>query len=218
MSRPLRIDFVSDIACPWCAIGLAALREALARVGDAVGAELHFQPFELNPQMDAQGEDADEHLLRKYGMPREQLERNRQVIRERGAALGFTFGRRTRVCNTFAAQRLLHWAGTLGMAQQLALEQVLLTAYHEQDANVADAAVLQRLAREAGLDGDVAAEVLASGQYSEAVRARERYYLERGIHGVPAVIFDERALISGGQPVAVFERALREFAAQSLGD
>ena len=123
MPRPIRIDFVSDIACPWCAIGLASLEQAIARVGDAAAVDLHFQPFELNPQLAPEGEDAAEHLMRKYGMPREQLEKNRENIRARGAALGFAFGPRERVHNTFDAHRLLHWAGTLGAAEQLALKQ-----------------------------------------------------------------------------------------------
>lgn len=216
MARPIRIDFVSDIACPWCVIGLAALGEAIARVGAAAAVELHLQPFELNPAMPAQGEDADEHLLRKYGMPREQLERNRETIRERGAALGFRFGKRTRVCNTFDAHRLLHWAGTLGAAEQLALKWALLRAWHGEDADVSDAGVLRDIVQRAGLDAARAAQVLAGGEFGAAVRAREQYYLDRGIHGVPAVIFDERSLISGAQPVEVFERALRELAGGAL--
>jgi len=213
MSRPIRIDFVSDIACPWCAIGLASLEQAIARVGDAANVELHFQPFELNPQMPPEGEDAAEHLMHKYGMPREQLEKNRENIRARGAALGFAFGPRERVHNTFDAHRLLHWAGTLGAAQQLALKRALLVAYHTRGEDVSSRGVQLDAVAHAGLDVQRATQILDGNEYADAVREREKYYLDRGIHGVPAVIFDERSLISGGQPVEVFEQALRQIAA-----
>jgi len=213
MPRPIRIDFVSDIACPWCAIGLASLEQAIARIGDAADVELHFQPFELNPQMAPEGEDAAEHLMRKYGMPREQLDKNRENIRARGAQLGFTFGSRERVHNTFDAHRLLHWAGTLGNREQLELKHALLAAYHTRSEDVSDRAALLAAVEAAGLDVRRAAQVLDSDEYADAVREREKYYLDRGIHGVPAIIFDERSLISGGQPVEVFEQALRQIAA-----
>ena len=117
----LRIDFVSDVVCPWCAIGLASLEQALERTRGEVEADIHFQPFELNPQMPPEGEDAVEHLRQKYGMPAAQLAANQEAIRERGAALGFTFDmeRRRRVYNTFDAHRLLHWAETEGRQREL---------------------------------------------------------------------------------------------------
>jgi predicted DsbA family dithiol-disulfide isomerase len=215
MSQPvpaLRIDFVSDVSCPWCAIGLASLRQAIARVGDAVDVELHFQPFELNPQMAAVGEDVGEHLQRKYGSTPEQLTRNREAIRVRGAELGFTFNARDRIYNTFDAHRLLHWAGTLGADAQLALKQALLGAYFTDGRDVSNTDVLVAVASDAGLDERQAQAVLASNAYADDVRAQERYFIERGINGVPAVIFNERHLISGGQPVEVFEEALRKIA------
>ena len=107
----MKIDFISDVACPWCAVGLNSLEIALKKIGGDVPVDLHFQPFELNPQMPAEGEDAVQHLSRKYGAPPEQLKKNREHLRERGAAVGFTFGDRPHVWNTFDAHRLLHWAG-----------------------------------------------------------------------------------------------------------
>src|SRR5688500_9663740 len=107
---PMRIDFVSDVACPWCAVGLHPLEKALEAVAADIPVELHFQPFELNPTMAAEGADAGEYLKAKYGMSDAQLVHNRGVIRERGAAVDFVFGERTRVWNTFDAHRLLHWA------------------------------------------------------------------------------------------------------------
>ncbi|MEO8298296.1 MAG: DsbA family oxidoreductase [Burkholderiales bacterium] len=209
----MKIDFVSDVVCPWCAIGLASLQQALARLGDEVQAELHFQPFELNPQMAPEGEDITEHLSRKYGISAEQVVQNRQAIQARGKAVGFHFGARNRTYNTFDAHRLLHWAGLEGGPHQAALKQALLQAYHGDGENVSDPAVLARLAEQAGLDGARAREILASDAYAEAVRERERFYQAQGISGVPAVIIDDRHLISGGQPPEVFEQALRQILA-----
>ena len=206
----MKIDFVSDVACPWCAVGLNALERALERIGDGIDVELHFRPFELNPQMEPEGEDAAEHLARKYGLTPQQLERNRATIRERGADVGFEFGNRTRVWNTFDAHRLLYWAGLEG--RQRELKHALLRAYHGRGENPGAHDVLLKLAREVGLDVERAREVLESGRYAAEVRAEERHWQELGIHAVPSVIVDDRHLIQGGQPPEVFERALRQLA------
>ena len=210
----LRIDFVSDVACPWCAVGLGALQAALARVAPGITAELHFQPFELNPQLGPEGQDTMEHLTEKYGITAEQARANAEVIRERGAAVGFTFDpdRRSRVWNTFDAHRLLHWAEIEGTAQQLALKQALLKAYLSDGENPSDHAVLVRLAGEVGLDTDRARAILASDEFAAATREREQHFLDAGIHSVPAIILNHRHLIAGGQPVEVFEQALRQMA------
>jgi len=209
----LRIDFVSDVSCPWCAVGLASLQQALARLDGEISAEIHFQPFELNPQMAAAGEDSTEHLVRKYGSSAEQIDANRAAIRERGAALGFTFNmdRRSRVYNTFDAHRLLHWAGLEG--RQLALKQILLRAYFTDGEDVSAHDTLQRLAIEAGLDGERARQILAGDEYTDDVREQERFFTSRGIHSVPATIVNGQHLISGGQPPEAFEQALRQIAA-----
>src|SRR5450631_2962245 len=209
----MKIDFVSDVACPWCAVGLYSLEEALARIGDSVPVELHFEPFELNPAMPPEGEDATEHLSRKYGAPPEQLAKSRAVLRERGAAVGFTFGDRPRVWNTFDAHRLLHWAGLEG--RQRELKHALLTAYHTNAENPGAHDVLLRLAGEVGLDVERAQTILGSDEFAAEVRERERHWQQLGIHSVPAVIIDDRHLISGGQPPEVFERALREIASEA---
>lgn len=214
MPTPLRIDFVSDVSCPWCAVGLKSLQQAIDKVGDEVAVDLHFQPFELNPQMPPEGEDSNEHLARKYGASAEQLAQNREVLRQRGAALGFDFNQRSRVYNTFDAHRLLHWAGEQGPAPQLALKQALLRAYFTDDRDVSSYAVLATVAGEAGLDIDDARQVLDSDRYASEVRAQERLYQSRGITAVPAVIINDRHLIQGGQPVALFEQALRQVAAE----
>jgi predicted DsbA family dithiol-disulfide isomerase len=212
---PLRIDFVSDVSCPWCAVGLASLEQALQRLDGTVQADIHLQPFELNPQLPAEGEDATEHLMRKYGIDMTQVESNRAVIRERAAAVGFAFnmGVGSRVHNTFDAHRLLHWAELQG--HHLALKKALLRAYFTDGEDVASHEVLVRLAGEAGLNRDEARGILESGAYADDVRAQERFFQQRGVRSVPATIVNGTHLIPGGQPPEVFEQALREIAASA---
>ncbi len=214
---PLRIDFVSDVACPWCAVGLAGLQRALANMDGEVAAEIHLQPFELQPDMPAAGEDALEHIMRKYGISEAQSEANRKVLRERAAAVGFDYNvqRGSRVWNTFDAHRLLHWAGRHDHGRALALKQALFRAYFSDGENVSDHAVLVRLAAEAGLDAEEARRVLDAGDYADEVRAQERHYQQAGINSVPATIVNGTQLIPGGQPPEVFEQVLRQIAAQA---
>ena len=212
----LKIDFVSDVVCPWCAIGLNALEIALARLDGDVAVQLHFQPFELHPDMGPEGAEVVPYLSKKYGMSAEQVAVNQQAITERGAAVGFEFrmDRRSRTYNTFDAHRLLHWAGEQGDAtRQRALKHALLGAYFTEGHNPGAREVLIACAVTAGLDGIRAAAVLDAGEYTDAVRERERLYLDAGIHSVPAVIVNDRHLIQGGQPPEVFEQALRQIAA-----
>lgn len=207
----MKIDFVSDVACPWCAVGLHSLEEALRRVGPDLKVELHFQPFELNPQMPPEGEDTVEHLARKYGASPEKLAQTREMLRQRGAELGFTFGERPRIWNTFDAHRLLHWAGLEG--KQRELKHALLTAYHTHARNPGSADVLLQLCADVGLDVERARAILAGNEFAEEVRENERHWQSLGIQAVPSVIIDDRHLIQGGQPPEAFERALRQLAA-----
>jgi predicted DsbA family dithiol-disulfide isomerase len=219
MPIPLKIDFVSDVVCPWCAIGLEGVQQALAQLGDTVTVNLHFQPFELNPQMGPEGQDITEHLVEKYGSTPEQMDAAREGIRARGAALGFTFNmqRRGRIYNTFDAHRLLHWAGELDASgtQQMMLKKALLKAYFTDGENPSDASTLARVAASVGLDGAQALEVLSSDRYAHSVRSQEQFYLQQGIHSVPAVIVNDRHLISGGQPPEAFAQAFRQIANQT---
>jgi len=211
----MRIDFVSDVACPWCAVGFSALQHALQRIGSDIAVELHLQPFELNPTMPAEGADARQYLKDKYGMSDQQLAEGHARIAERGAAEGFAFGVRTNVWNTFDAHRLLFWAGVEGApGTQRALKGALLRAYHGEGRNPGARDVLLELAEEVGLPVERAREVLESGAFTDEVRAAERFWQEVGIHSVPAVVVDRKHLISGGQPSAVFEQALRQIAAE----
>ena len=215
VTQRLKIDFVSDVSCPWCVIGLKSLQQAAARLEGQVELDIHFQPFELNPGMAQEGQDITEHLVQKYGGTPEQFAGSREAIRARGAALGFIFdmGARSRIYNTFDAHRLLHWAEEEG--RQLALKEALFKAYFTDGKSPGDHAVLRQAAQDVGLDGERAARILASDDYAAAVREKEMFYQRNGIHAVPAVIVNERHLIQGGQPVEAFEAALRQIAAEA---
>ena len=220
MTTSLKIDFVSDVSCPWCIIGLKALEQAIERVGADIKVNLHFQPFELNPAMGPQGQEITEHITEKYGISPAQADANRENIRKRGADVGFKFamadepgGGRSRIYNTFDAHRLLHWAQTQGPGLQKALKEALFKAYFTDGQSPALHDVLVRTAIKAGLDGAKARDVLQAGDYADDVREREQFYLSQGISSVPAVIINDRHLISGGQPVEMFEQALRQIAA-----
>jgi predicted DsbA family dithiol-disulfide isomerase len=214
MTQPLQIDFVSDVACPWCAVGLASLERALENIGDDVPVQVRFQPFELNPQMGPEGQDATEHIQQKYGASAEQQAKNRAGIAQRGAEVGFTFRKegRGRVWNTFDAHRLLTWAGELGGSAQRDLKMALLKAYHGEGRSPADPAVLLDVVESVGLDRASAREVLESGKYADEVRQAEAHFQQLGIHAVPSVVINNRHLIQGGQPPEVFEQALRQIA------
>ena len=208
----MKIDFVSDIACPWCAVGLNALEIALKRIGDDFPVTLHMQPFELNPDMAKEGVDASEYLASKYGLSAAQLAANRANIRARGEAVGFIFGERSRAWNTFDAHRLLHWAGLQDIAKQRALKHALLRSYHGEGRNPSSKDVLLELAQEVGLDVATGRSILESDTYTHEVREAEQFWIRNGINSVPAVIINDQHLISGGQPPDVFEQALRQIA------
>lgn len=215
MTKPLKIDFVSDVSCPWCVVGLGGLETALDRVGDLVDAKIQFQPFELNPNMPPEGQNIVEHVAQKYGATREQSAANRKAIHDRAASVGFTMAtdENSRIYNTFDAHRLLHWAGLAG--DQKALKRALFDAYFTDNQSPAEHEVLVRAAMKAGLDPHEALEVLTSGRYAQEVRDAERAWQAAGINSVPAVVINDRYLISGGQPPEYFEQALRQIAAEA---
>ncbi|WP_303978370.1 DsbA family oxidoreductase [Dongia mobilis] len=213
MTSTIKIDFVSDVSCPWCVIGLKSLEAALVRLLGDITADLHFQPFELNPQMAPEGQNIVEHIAQKYGATPEQSAQTRAMIRERAAGVGFEMrtSEASRIYNTFDAHRLLHWAGLEG--RQAALKHAMFKAYFTDGAVMSDRSTLADIAEGAGLDRDAAAEILAGDSYADEVRSQERFFQEQGINSVPAIIINDKHLISGGQPVEIFERALREIAA-----
>ena len=215
MTKPMRIDFVSDVVCPWCVIGLKSLEAALGNASDVVTAEIHFQPFELNPDMPREGQNIAEHIAQKYGADPERSKGTRDLIRNSAAELGFAMhtGPDSRIWNTFDCHRLLHWAGLEG--RQADMKMALFTAHFTDGKNLGDQRVLVDAAVSAGLDGDAARAVLESGAYIDDVRRDERFWREQGISAVPAIVIDGKYLISGGQPVAAFEKAIRSIAAEA---
>lgn len=221
-----RIDMVSDISCPWCAIGLASLERALDRLKGEITASVHFEPFELNPGMDPGGQDITEHLTQKYGSSPQAQAGLREQIRQRGLEVGFEFGQhgRSRIWNTFDAHRLLRWAAEEGRpegadgspGQQRLLKKALFRAYFTRDESPESHEVLLRAVAEAGLDEVRAREILASDVFADEVREREAFHRAQDIHSVPAFIIDRQGLIPGGQPAEVFERVLRKLASRKV--
>lgn len=215
MIKQLKIDFVSDVTCPWCAVGLGGLEQALTAVSEEIHADVHFQPFELNPQMGEDGQDAGEHLTQKYGSTEAQQAQVRLNLCERGNEVGFEFNPdgRGRIWNTFDAHRLLYFAGEEGsVEQQSLLKKALLAACHTHSARMNDPAVLHDCASQAGLDAVRVEQILSSTEFAQAVRDRQAFYHAQGVHSVPAIIINDRHLISGGQPTEVFVQALRQVA------
>jgi predicted DsbA family dithiol-disulfide isomerase len=215
MTKPMKIDFVSDVSCPWCVIGLKGLEVALERVGDLVDADIRFHPFELNPNMPAEGQNLAEHVGQKYGSTPEQSAGARQMLRDRAADVGFTIAMTpdSRIYNTFDAHRLLHWAKEEG--RQAALKHALFDAYFTNGQSPGDHDVLVAAAEGVGLDSAEARRVLDSGAFAPEVRQEEMFWRREGVSAVPTIVINNKYLIQGSQPPESFERALRHIAAES---
>ena len=213
MDKPhLDITLVSDVACPWCAIGLASIDKALARLGGDAEVTIHVEPFELNPDMGPEGSEVVPYLARKYGRTPEQIAQVQARIRESGAKVGFTFGPRNHVWNTFDAHRMLHWAQLEGKGAEL--KRALLRAYHGEGRNPGAKDVLVEAATSVGLDAARAKAILESDEYTAEVRARERFWLQQGVSGVPFVVVNDKYAIEGAQPPEAFEQAFRQVLSQ----
>ncbi|TFH77917.1 DsbA family oxidoreductase [Pseudomonas kribbensis] len=217
MSSALKIDFVSDVSCPWCVVGLYGLLRALEILRDEVQAEIRFQPFELNPKMGAEGQNIGEHIQEKYGSTPEQSQKNREVIRARGADVGFAFrtDSNSRIYNTFDAHRLLHWAGEEGL--QLPLKEALFKAYFTDGGNPSDHGQLAEIAESVGLDRQRAEAILASDEFASEVRQEEQLWLSRGVSSVPTVVFNGQYAVTGGQPEDTFVGAIRQIMSEAKG-
>jgi predicted DsbA family dithiol-disulfide isomerase len=216
MNKNLKIDIVSDISCPWCIIGYQTLNQALTHLAPDIQAEITWQPFELNPQMPKEGQDITEHITQKYGITVEQSEQNRAAIRDRGLSVGYEFGNRGggRIYNTFDAHRLLHWAHELG--KQTELKLALFDLYFQQSGNPSDHQQLLSVVENLGLDVAEAKHILVSDKYTADVRKQQQFYQSVGVSSVPAVIVNDKHLISGGQPTEVFEKVLKQIAEESI--
>ena len=215
MKPRLGITIVSDVACPWCAVGLASIDRALERMGGEVDADIRVEPFELNPDMGPEGEEIVAYIARKYGRTAEQIADTQARIRQAGANAGFAFGRRDHVWNTFDAHRMLHWASLEGRGAEL--KRALLRAYHGEGRNPAAKDVLVEAAAAAGLDRARAEAVANSDEFANEVRERERHWLRQGVSGVPFVVINNKYAIEGAQPPEAFEQAFRQIAGESRG-
>lgn len=213
MSTPIRVDFISDIVCPWCAVGLGALEQAIERLADEVVIDIHFEPFELNPNMPPSGQNAVEHIMQKYGSTAADIARGQHSIRTGGDSVGFRFDfeKRTHFYNSFDAHRLMCWAAALGV--QLPLARALFSAYFTDGQDISRPETLVSIASAVGLPEDQAREVLASNRYANEVRERELYFTSRGIHSVPGVVLNGRQVITGAQSADYYEQALRKIIA-----
>ncbi len=209
-TQTLRIDIVSDVVCPWCIIGYRQLANALEATGTAH--EIHWHPFELNPSMPPEGQNLREHVAEKYGSTAEQSEESRVRMTEIGAGLGFEFrfSDDMRMHNTFNVHQLLHWAGLQGCMHELKL--ALFAAHFRDRRNLSDVAVLADVAAEVGLERDGALAVLADQRFAVDVREAENTWLNQGIRGVPAMIFNRRHLVTGAQGVDNYTSILAQLA------
>lgn len=207
----LRIDIVSDIVCPWCVVGYRQLAEALKQTHTAH--EIHWHPFELNPDMPEEGQNLREHIMEKYGSSQQESDASRVRITEAGAEVGFEFNFTddTRMHNTFKAHQLLHWAADYGLKHEL--KQALFAAHFTDNRNISDEEVLADIAEDVGLDREQALAVLADQRYAEVVRTAEQQMQQQDIQSVPAVIFNQRHLVSGAQGVENFKSILNQLAA-----
>lgn len=204
---PLRIDIVSDVVCPWCIVGYKQVETALTMLEQPVVAEIHWHPFELNPNMAPEGEDTAEHIARKYGSTPEQSRANRQRLSDIGESVGFAFnyGEGMRIYNTFKAHKLLTIFGSeRGWKAQTALKLALFKAYFQDRRDVSDEAVLLDIAESQGMDRDAAAAWLADGVLTQTVRAEQAHWLDQNITGVPAIVFDQKFMVPGAQSAETF--------------
>ena len=218
MKPTIKIDFVSDIGCPWCAVGLGTLEQAMEGLKGQADFEIHFEPFELNPQMRLGGENAIEYLSKKYGISEQQVKANQANIRERAAAAGFNFhpeGRK-KIYNTFDAHRLLHWAGhEHGLASQLKLKREFFNTYFCLAADFDNREHLLDAVQRAHLDPSEVSKVLEEGLYAKEVKAQEIRYTEQGINAVPTLILNGKYLLQGAQPLDILEVSLKEVIKES---
>lgn len=203
---PIRVDIVSDVVCPWCAIGYYQLAKASAASGIAIAVQWH--PFELNPQMPEEGQNLRDHVAEKYGTSRAESEAARDRMTALGEDLGFTFAyaENMRMWNTFRAHQLLRWAGAQGA--QHAVKLALFEAFFTRRENVSDPAVLAEVAAAQGLDRSAALAMFDSGEEVEPVRQEEQFWISKGITGVPGMVFERQHLVTGAQGEVTYARIL----------
>ena len=206
--QPLRIDIVSDVVCPWCVVGYRQLAAALEQTNTAH--EIHWHPFELNPNMPSEGQNMREHITEKYGSSKAESDASRAQITAVGSDVGFEFNftDELRMHNTFNLHQLLHWAELQGRMHDL--KQALFTAHFTDNRNLSDITVLADIAAEIGLNREEALAVLEDQRFANDVRELEQHWQRQGIQSVPAIIFNEQHLVSGAQGVDNYVNILEQ--------
>ncbi len=222
MSENVTIEIWSDVMCPWCVIGYKNLEAALQRLGGEIEAEIRWLPFELNPDMPADGEESTAHIARKYGRTPEQAAAGRTMMAERAAKAGFPFDYTgegdpppAMLWNTFDAHKLLRWTlGAEGPEAQTRLKLALFAAHFQQRRNVGRREVLLDIAEEQGLERDAAAAALDDEAIAATVRAEERLAWDNNVTGVPAMVIDGKFMVPGAQGPDTYVDVLRKVVAR----
>lgn len=209
-NTPLRIDIVSDVVCPWCVVGYRQLATALEQTNTEH--EIHWHPFELNPNMPAEGQNLREHITEKYGSSPQASDESRLRITEAGRDVGFEFNFNddTHMHNTFNVHQLLHWAN--GQGRMHDVKQALFAAHFTHNRDISDTEVLADIAAEVGLNRSEALAVLDEQRFAKEVRDAEQHWQQQGVQSVPAIIFNERHLVSGAQGVESYKNILQQLA------
>ncbi len=210
MKKKITIDIVSDVVCPWCTIGYKRLEKAIVELGVQDRVEIEWQPFELNPQMPAEGQNVQEHLAEKYGSTREQQKESEQYMAKAGAELGFIFEYfdEMRMANTFEAHILLEYAHEFG--KQTELKMRLTTAFFSERKDVSKRDVLKQALLDIGLNAEDALARLDNDKARAEVRTKEDYWKSLGVNSVPTIVFNRKSALTGAQPVDVFKQVLTE--------
>lgn len=210
--KNLRIDIVSDVMCPWCVIGYHNLNNALKQLSNDIAPEIHWLPFELNPSMPSEGQNLAEHLHEKYGSTPEQSLEIRERITSLGVDLGFDFNFHDgmKIYNTFNVHQLLHWAGTISSAVQTELKLALFSAYFSDGQDLNNKDVLLSVIEKISLDQNQAKSIIDEQSYAEEVRSLQSQWQQIGINSVPTFIFNQKYMVSGGQPTENFINILKD--------
>lgn len=210
MSKKIKIDLVSDVVCPWCVIGYKRLEQAIKELDIADKIEIEWQPFELNPNMPAQGQDVEEHITEKYGSTPEQQKESQERMTDFGAELGFKFDyfKGMRMANTFDAHVLLDYAKTNG--KQTELKMRLMNAFFGERKDVSNRDILKQELEAVGLSATKAFTLLDNEELRTKVRSEENYWKSLGVNSVPTVVFNRKSALTGAQPVAVYKQVLNE--------
>jgi len=205
MSLKFKIDIFSDVVCPWCIIGYQSLSAALDQ-SDQV--ELNWRPFELNPDMPSEGKSYLDYGRDKYGRSPEQAKVSMNHVVKSAASVGYEidFPEEPRIYNTFNAHRLLHWAKESGLQTELKL--AFFSLFFREKGSFSDEEDLLNCVEKVNLSRERATQILQSDEYSEKVRAQLKFARQNGITSVPTYIFDNKYLVTGGQPVNTFIEVL----------